>query len=125
MTEADRMAAMIGRTLVKVMGCEKDSDRVDFECSGGGRYMMHHYQDCCEFVSVEDVIGDVSDLIGSPLTMFECVTENDETPMDGSGTWTFYKMATNKGSVTIRWYGGSNGYYSESVDFDTVKEPAP
>jgi hypothetical protein len=125
MTEAERIAAMVGRTLVRVMGCEKDSGCVDFECSGGGRYMMHHHQDCCEYVSVEDVIGDVSDLIGSPLTMFEYVTENDETPIDGSGTWTFYKMATNKGSVTIRWYGGSNGYYSESVDFDTVKEPSP
>lgn len=77
-----------------------------------------HFQDCCENVYIEDVVGDLEDLIGSPILSAECVTNSDNPKQeyDESHTWTFYKMSTIKGSVTIRWYGTSNGYYSESVN---------
>ena len=83
------------------------------------RFVFFHQQDCCEHVSIEDVCGDLQDLVGEPLLLAEEV--QGETPVDfnereyESVTWTFYKFATRKGYVDVRWLGESNGYYSEGV----------
>jgi hypothetical protein len=98
-----------------------------FTMDNGDRYIMYHSQDCCERVRIEDIDGDLNDLVGSPVLQAEVVS--GETPDDweanewqDSYTWTFYKFATIKGSVTLRWLGESNGYYSERVDFGKVED---
>ena len=97
-------------------------EEIIFHCKSGRSFKMYHEQDCCEYVSIEDITGDLQDLIGSPLLVAEEVgSEHQEKAEFVSETWTFYKFSTVKASVTIRWYGTSNGYYSESVSFEEVK----
>lgn len=110
---------LVGKTLTSVK--ERDNgNELYFEATDGTEYKMYHDQDCCESVTIEDICGDLLDLIGSPILVAEEVSSDNEPPPDGLGherpEWTFYKLATIKGSVTIRWYGESD-YYSTSVSF--------
>jgi hypothetical protein len=107
---------IIGQVITKI---DKHENRLVFHMENGDEYRMHHVQDCCENVYLEDVCGNLNDLVGSPvLVAYE--SGADYPPLsiyDESYTWTFYRFSTIKGSVTLRWYGTSNGYYSESVGF--------
>lgn len=116
--------SLIGKIITEIEGLEEGNDEIIFSCSDGTKYRMYHQQDCCESVTIEDICGDVSTLIGYPLLMAEDISnECDEEGFNiwgDSFTWTWYKFATIKGYVTIRWYGESNGYYSEDVDFEEM-----
>jgi hypothetical protein len=130
-----------GKTLTAI---DVGDDEIKFATSDGELYGMYHSQDCCESVGVEEIIGELEDLIGSPILIAEerssdepddatkAQRAKDKVEAEAKGeyysdyayeseTWTFYELATNKGSVTIRWYGTSNGYYSESVDFGLIE----
>lgn len=110
---------LVGKVLTEA---ENTGDEIKFTISDGSIARLTHQQGCCESVTVEDVVGDLSDLVGSPILMAEEST-SDTNPKgvtkeyQDSFTWTFYRISTIKGTVAIRFYGESNGYYSESVDF--------
>ena len=106
-----------------------------FTRSDGVRYVMGHDQWCCERVDLNDINGDLSDMCGSPIVLAdEAVSPDDpshapdgwnedeyKSEHDGRYRWSFYRLATVKGYVDIRWFGGSNGYYSETVSIYRVE----
>lgn len=133
--------AMLGATITKI---EMNDLEVHFYCGDDTVYRMWHEGDCCEVVELVDICGEWDDLIGNPLLLAdEASNEYKDAPnmmamlgpdavkkvfveklktgidreSDGydSQTWTFYRFGTIKGSVTLRWFGTSNGYYSERV----------
>lgn len=118
------MKSLIGKTITEIIGCEVGSDEVLLKCASGENFKMWHDQDCCESVVIEDICGDINHLIGMPILEAEELSNAKEPTEyeynDDSHTWTFYRIATNRGVVVIRWLGESNGWYSESVEFKQV-----
>lgn len=121
--ELKSFSDLAGQTLRSIERCggPDEGEELIFALENGDQYKLHHDQECCETVVIEDIAGDLNDLVGTPITKAEEVSNQDSRDpskeTDESFTWTFYHLATIKGYVTIRWLGTSNGYYSESVYF--------
>ena len=87
----------------------------EIRSSANRSFFIYHEQDCCEHTEIE-VTGDISDILDSPITLAECVTNERESENGEEGlTWTFYRIGTAKGVVTLAFKVSSSGYYSESV----------
>jgi len=117
--------SLLGKTLTEIRVAQ-DKESMTLVDSEGALYEFYHEQDCCESVYIDDICGDLDDLKGYPILIAEEETNEQDTSEEEDHNdlvvWTFYKMSTMKGSVTIRWYGGSNGYYSVGVNFDRVTD---
>lgn len=77
--------------------------------------------DCCNGGSLEEVQGgDLADLVGQTINLFEetdCTRDGDS--FGGGVTTVFYKI----NNLSIRFCGSSNGYYAEkaTVEFHPLR----
>ena len=125
-TEKPEIEQLLGKTFTQINGLNEGSEEIIFTTNEGEQFSMHHDQDCCEEVLLESIDGDTNALIGHPILVAEESKSENITPEGltterflDSFTWTFYRLATVKGHVVLRWLGTSNGYYSEKV---TIKK---
>jgi len=110
------MNYLVGATIFNIEGLAYGSKEVHI-VTDKGTLRMYHAQDCCECVCVEDVSTNWKSFIGQTVLIAEeRVNNKRDEEYQNSDTWTFYEIATKNDSMTIRWHGSSNGFYSESVD---------
>ena len=116
-------SALLGKTITEI---RQTRDRyISIHTSDGKSYRMFHAQECCESVTIHDIQGDLQALVGSPIVKAREKT-SDKFPADVERsqwqvedfTWTTYFFETATAKVRIRWFGESNGYYSETVQIE-------
>ncbi|HNN58908.1 MAG TPA: hypothetical protein PKN93_18520, partial [Leptospiraceae bacterium] len=66
-----KFAVLKGLTIKSIIGASAGSEEILIETECGKTFKMHHEQDCCECVSIDSVVGDISDLIGVPILLAE------------------------------------------------------
>lgn len=105
--EEQGIEALKGKTLTKIdISNNVNEDYIEFTTTEKQVFLMIHQQDCCYQVFLEDICGDIEDLLNSPVLIAE-ERSNEGDTIEGHETWTFYEIATIKGHVSIRWYGES------------------
>ncbi len=114
---------LVGKSFTSVRRDEDDRDGIIFE-NDTETYRLYHEQDCCESVGVEEIHGDLKDLEGAVIRV---ATEDKNYEPEGhipaqddyddvAEQWCFYTFRTIKGTVTVRFYGTSNGYYATDAN---------
>ena len=85
------------------------------------RYDLYHEQDCCEFVRLAKIIGDIDNILNEEIIFAEEDGGANEPDWygnnynDSSHTWTKFVLGTKNANVEFWFLGESNGYYSESI----------
>ena len=88
------------------------------------RYDLYHEQDCCEFVRLAKIIGDIDNILNEEIIFAEEDGGANEPDWygnnynDSSHTWTKFVLGTKNANVEFWFLGESNGYYSESISIN-------
>lgn len=77
----DKFEDLKGKILIKIDKTE--NEELVFTTHTGDKYKLCHFQDCCEDVRIEDICGDLDDLIGEPILLAEEIINEQDTHHDG------------------------------------------
>jgi hypothetical protein len=84
------------------------------------KYNLYHAQDCCEYVRLVKVIGDIDNILNEEIIFAEedgGANDPDwySDNYNDSHTWTKFVLGTKNANVEFWFLGESNGYYSEHI----------
>jgi hypothetical protein len=86
-------------------------------------YNLYHAQDCCEYVRIVKIIGDIDNILNEEIIFAEEDGGANDPDWYGdnyndSHTWTKFVLGTKNANVEFWFLGESNGYYSESISIN-------
>ena len=120
---------LVGKTCSSIwVSLEEENNNVIEFKTPEGTLSMRHNHECCETVVVKQIDGDLNDLVDTPILSAYRETKgidyeyNKSFYVERADLWTFYRLQSAKGPVTISWHGTSNGYYT--VEVSTTWNPS-
>lgn len=115
--------SLVGEVLTNI---DVFDEEILLTTKSGREIRVYHDQDCCESVYIEGTEGDWKQLIGKVILEveedIECNEDANLVQEHESYTKTTLTFKVDGETVINRWFGCSNGYYSESVDFREINK---
>jgi len=109
-----------GQTIRKIINLQNKSDTLQI-ITDKYKYNLYHEQDCCEYVRLVKIIGDIDNILNEEIIFAEedgGANDPDwhiDYNYDDSHTWTKYVLKTKNNSLEFWFLGESNGYYNEHI----------
>ncbi len=98
---------LLGKKIKKIKKINDDEIRF---YTKNAEYRMYGDQECCENIYIDDICGDFKNIVKQEILL---ANESFQPCFSNTLGWTFYNLATIKGTVTITWKGKANSpYYS-------------
>jgi hypothetical protein len=108
------------QTIRKIINLQDESDTLQI-ITDKYKYHLYHEQDCCEFVRLVKIIGDIDNILNEEIIFAEEDSGANDPAWhtgynyDDHHTWTKFVLGTKNGNVEFWFLGESNGYYSEHI----------